>query len=388
MLSQPRVLLVTQDDAMASRVSSALNSKRRISLGGIHQEVSELRDRLSSPNGQAAVVDIDADPARVLADLRTILSDNPHACVVVVSSKVSEDLLLGAMQAGAKDFLRKESLELELDQVLERVLSGRTSTQVARGSIISVFSVSGGCGATTVALNLANELHLASSERVLLVDLDSHYGTVSTYLEITGQYGIADVLSHNGPVDSHLIESCACDYQRGFHVLLSPAAVEGNRGHRALHYQNLTDALKACRQGYGYTVVDAPRVPDSVATSLAHMSQLALIVFQLTVKDLKSAHSMASLLTTNGIPRENIVPLANRCKRRGPFVRLEDSKRVLGVDSVRCIRSDWRKAMSCINKGRLLAEVAPRSGLRRDFRRLAGAIMLPKGNKKKTILGK
>ena len=384
MTSQSNVLLITKEDTTANMVSSALNSSQRVALGGIYQEISELRVYLSHTATQAVVVDIDPDPSRVLYDLGMIVTTHPETRVVVVSSRFNEELILEAMQAGARHFLRKESIASELDEVLERLLCNEMEREVTSGSIISVFSASGGCGATTVALNLTNELRLASSEPVLTIDLDSCYGAVSAYLGITGRYGIADVLDHKGPIDKHLIKSSAYNYMGDFHVLISPASVEDS-GSKLLQYQNLTDVLEACRQVYRYTVIDAPRVAESVATNLAAVSKFALVVFQLTVKDLKFARSMVLSLTRSGISREKIIPLANRCKRRGPLVRLEDSKKALGLDSLHRVRSDWRRAMNCVNRGQPLAQVAPRSGLRRDFRKLAAEIYAYETNGNGTV---
>jgi Flp pilus assembly CpaE family ATPase len=109
-------------------------------------------------------------------------------------------------------------------------------------------------------------------------------------------------------------------------------------------------------------------------TDLAGLSDIILVVFQLTVKDVNFARSMVSSLTKSGIAGEKIVPLANRVKRRGPLVRLEDSKKAVGLKSCQAIRGDWRKAMKSINRGRPLTEVARRSGLRSDFLKLAAKV--------------
>ncbi len=65
------------------------------------------------------------------------------------------------MQAGARHFLRKSAIQTELDPVLEHLLSHGPQESTRLGVVLSVFSCSGGCGATTVAINLANELRLA-----------------------------------------------------------------------------------------------------------------------------------------------------------------------------------------------------------------------------------
>jgi pilus assembly protein CpaE len=355
-------------------------------LAGTHQEVSELRPYLANAGAQVVLVDIDPEPSKALDDLNMIMTDYPTTCAVILANRSTKELLLAAMQAGARHLLRKKAIRSDLVQVLEQLTLNGARKNGSSGSIISVFSAGGGCGATTVAFNLANELRLASSKPVLAIDLDSSYGTMSAYLHIAGHYGIADVLDHKGPIDEHLVMSSACNYMRDFHVLASPVSTDSCRS-KSLRYEHLIDALEACRRVYRYTVIDAPRVDEDVAANLAAVSSVVLIVFQLTFKDVKLAHCMLSSLADNGIAPERIIPLSNRFSRRGLLLGLEDSKKALGLDSVHRIRSDWRRALNSVNRGLPLAQVAPRSGLRNDFRKLAAEIRACETNGNKVMVG-
>lgn len=372
MTSESSIVLMTNEQATSELVSSALDSSRHFYLANTFREAPALRAYLSRTPTEAVVVDIDSYQNGILRELSHTVASCPDTRIVVVSSKFSEELVLEAMQAGARHFLRKNSIAAKLDGVLEQLLCGKM-TDVALGEIIPVFSASGGCGATMTAINLANELRLISGEPVLMIDLDAYYGTVSDYLGIQSQYGIANVLSRNKPIDKDLIESSACVYRDDFHVLLSPAGING-RESQTLHLENLAETLEICRHGYRYIVVDAPRLAYSVLVDLAAASKLALIVFQLTVKDLKFTRNLVAFLERNEIPPSKVMPLANRVKKRGPLVRLEDSKKVVGLDSFACIRSDWGKAMKSVNLAQPLAQAAKRSGLRKDFQNVAARI--------------
>ena len=377
-MPEANIVLMTREEATAELVSTALDSSQPLVLSGICEDTSELRSQLSRLAAQVTIVDIDTHSAQVLRDLSLIVTSHPETRVVVISRDFNERLILEAMQAGARHFLRKNCIGAELEEVLQRLLS-ETMKDVTLGEIVTVLSASGGCGATTVAVNLANEFRLTSSEPVLAIDLDVCYGTVSDYLGIKGQYGIADVLRRKGSIDKDLIESSAYSYTKDFHVLLSPASTNGHSV-APLQYESLGEALEVCKEQYGYTVVDAPRVPGNVAIDLAAISKLVVIVFQLTVKDLRFTRSLAASLSENGIPSDKIIPLANRVSQRGPLVRLEDSQKAVGLDSFARIRSDWRSAMKSVNRGRPLAEVAHRSGLRKDLRKLATRIHSHKKN--------
>lgn len=368
------ILLVTKEAATVAKIKSALEGSDMLNLAGVCKETSELRSHLSSKKVQAVIVDIDPDPSRILYELANILTAHPKIYIVVVCSHFTKKLALQAMQAGVRHYLEKNTIASELTQELQQLIHGSAKKEAGFGStVISVFSAGGGCGATTVAINLANELKLMTSKPVLVIDLDSCYGTVSAYLGIKSEYGILDVLARKGLIDRHLIQSSAYAYKDDFHVLPSPASIKSPKD-GSLQFDNLPRVLEACREFYQYTVIDAPRLAETDLARLAGLSDIALVVFQLTVKDVNFARSMVLSLTKSGIAGEKIMSVANRVKKRGPMVRLEDGKKAVGVKSLHAIRSDWRKAMKSVNSARPLAQAVQKSGLRSDFKKLAAKV--------------
>lgn len=368
------ILLVTGETATVDKIKSALEGSDLLNLAGTCKEVSELRSYLSNKKVHAVVVDMDPDPSRILYELANILTSHPKIYIVVVCSHFTKKLALQAMQAGVRHYLEKDTIASELTQELQQLIHGSVKKEAGVGSaVISIFSAGGGCGATTAAINLADELRLLSSKPVLVIDLDSYYGTVSTYLRISSEYGITDVLTRKGLIDRHLIQSSAYAYMDNYHVLPSPASIQSTKA-KSLQLENLPRVLEACRQVYRYTVIDAPRMSEDDIAKLAGLSDVVLVVFQLTLKDVNFARSMVLSLTKSGIAGDKIISLANRVKKRGPLVRLEDSKKAIGAKSCRVIRSDWRKAMKAVNKAKTLAQVVQKSGLRNDFRKLADEV--------------
>jgi pilus assembly protein CpaE len=247
------------------------------------------------------------------------------------------------------------------------------------GSIITAFSAGGGCGATTVAINIANELRIQSEEPVLMIDMDQYYGAISNYLGIFGKYGIAEVLEHEGPIDKNLIATSATEYKENFDFLGTRPHL-GDTNFKSFNEEHLRQALEACKHGYKYTVIDAPRGSKQVSDVLASMSNVILVVFQMTVKDIKTAKLLVEELKRIGIKPQKIVPVANRFRRRGPTVPLEETKKVLGQETLQHIRNDFKNVTNSMNVADFLSECAPRSGIRKDFQSLASKIYNCKGN--------
>lgn len=371
------VLLITHDEHARDTVQSVLQSASPPRTANVFDGLAPLRARLASAAGAGeqslALVDIDADPKYTLFEMSRIVAAHPRVRFIAVSRAFDEKLILDAMQAGARHILRKAEIQAELLTVLENLLSHGPQESKRPGIVLSVFSCSGGCGATTVAVNVANELRLATEGRALVVDLDVHYGAAASYLGVKGRYGVGSLLNRQEPIDRHLIQTTAVSHCDGLDLLLSPASAEADAG-AGLHPANLLAALEVCRETYDHVVLDAPRVSRKEMLDLASVSQMSLLVFQLTVRDVQFAGSTIAYLTDHGIPRERILPLANRVRRRGCLLRLEDGERVIGAGRLCAIRSDWAKAIRGVDRGRLLAEIARRSGLRRDYRRLVAKI--------------
>ena len=371
------VLVVTNESETAASVRTVLASRAASERCGVCRNVVELRTRLAKPGSNgvvgAVLVDIDQDGDRVLYELGRLIAVHPGIRFAVLSTDFSEQLILQAMQAGARQFVRKNNIAEQLDEVLDHLLSSKVETTSRSGDVISVFSCSGGCGATTVAVNVANELHLLTSAPSLIIDLDPYYGSVASHLGIKGNYGIAHVLSREASLDAHFVKTSATRAGDGVDVLLSPAVTTADAS-APMNYGNLLKAVEVCREPYRYVIIDAPRVPESVMADLASLSQAILIVFQLTVRDVAFARSRISFLNDRGIAGDRILPVANRVRKRGPLLRLRESKRAIGLKSFASIRNDWSEAVKSINHGQPLANAAGRSRLRRDFRKLAEQI--------------
>ena len=94
----------------------------------------------------------------------------------------------------------------DLPQVLSRLTPANVPMTPGEGTVITVMSASGGCGSTTLAFNLANEIAVSGGQPLLLIDMDWYYGAAAPYLGIEGRYGVAAVLTHEGHIDAHLVQ--------------------------------------------------------------------------------------------------------------------------------------------------------------------------------------
>jgi pilus assembly protein CpaE len=365
------VLLVTADPGTSGAVSEALASNGHFVPGTPCRDLRELETALERRSVRGVLVDLDPEPARTLAALDPIIARFSTTRFIVLSETYNSDWMLAAMQIGARHFLLKQAIQADLSDALNRLIPP-TEEATSGSAVVTVLGASGGCGATTVAINLAHELHLKLGHDVLLVDLDYARGAIGTCLGLEGRYGIADVLADRHRIDTHLISSTTVSGGKGVHVLLSPASTQTGKSVR-LQAENLRPALDACKRAFRHAVVDAAHLlPDEVA-QVALASSLCLLVTQLNVKDVRTASRLAAALMSQGLPRTRIVVLVNRCGSRA-MVSLRDAQTVLGDVAVRTIRNDYKGAIRAVNFGQALAEAAPRSKIRRDLQDLVDLV--------------
>lgn len=367
------LLLVTAHTPTIGAVASALNQNGRFATECVCRDLDHLIAHLEIEPVAAVLVDVDDAPKRTLARLEPIIARFAETRFIVLSSDQEYGVMLEAMQIGARHFLIKQDIAADLAGVLARLVPCGPARSGISGTIITVLGASGGCGATTVSVNVANELQLLYEEPALIVDLDCCYGAAASYLGVQGEYGLADILSDHTRIDSNLVRSTAQAYAEGLHVLLGPTTTGEAPGDR-LDYAHLGEVLDACRRAYRYTVIDAPRLPLDVTADLCLSSRCTLLVFQLAVKDVRFAQTLLAALMDRGIAADRLLLVANRCSRRHTMVTTKEAEAALSGFSVVAVGNDFTSAIRSLNYGQPLAQAAPRSTLRRELRSLAATL--------------
>ena len=368
------LMTVSRDARVIEEIGDAAMTTGCFSETRSLESVAELTVALEQNGAAAVVVDVDDRPQEMLEELEPLIERFAGMRVIVVASEQRQEWMIQAMQAGARHFLAKSAIATELSDVLKRL---RPAESVGPGSdtraVVSIMSAGGGCGATTLAVNLAEELGRLSKGSTLVVDLDCAWGGVTGYLDVTAKYGIADVLADARRIDADLIRSTAARYSDRLNVLASPAAISFQDAD-SLSYEHLSRALRSARQAYEYTIVDAPRLTTQGAVDLARSSDLTIMVLESNIEDIRIARRRLEELIERGVPRDRIVALVNRYHRRRTSVPWSEMKRSLDFVQIGRLCNDYARVAAGINYGKPLAEISPRSPFRRDVHELAKSI--------------
>jgi pilus assembly protein CpaE len=367
------VLLLTNELKTVTAVTSALESNGKLDPKDVCRDLSDLKSRLDGDTIPAVLVDIDPEPGKMLSAIESLARTFAETRFVVLSETMQSELLLQAMQAGARHFMLKHCIPVDLAGILKRLCPPELYAR--SGSAVTILSAGGGCGATTLAVNLAAELSALDTppDPALVVDLDHHYGAVSTYLAVQGQYGVLDLLNRAGPIDAELVQTTALVSPQKSHVLIT--GTTGTLDHATeVDPRRFGELVQACQSSYRWTILDAPRVPTALAAELVMRSDVTFLLMQLTIKDIRVARQMLSGLAERGVPESSVRLLVNRYRRRGSPFTLEQARTAMGLapsHPLGVLCNDYQAVSEAVNLGKSLAQVAPRSEFRKELQKMA-----------------
>jgi len=309
----------------------------------------QIADLVASQEPNLCVLEVSDPPDRALALIPELLRVDAKLPIVVVLASNDPELVLRCLRAGASDFLMQpftiEQVEAAL-QKLSRLRPGRTTNP---GKVYCVMPAKGGCGASTIASNLAFQFKRLGNKRILLADLDPLAGTLSFLLKIKSNYSFMDVLQRSGEMDVDLWKAVVTN-QQGVDVLLSPEVMtEG--------VSDLSDAsaiIEYARGTYDMVVLDAGGVYGEWNLSLAQLSDEILLITTNELTSLQGVQRALTYLDNNRAGRWKIRLIVNRYDRHVGL-----NKDVIGTalhtDIYHLVPADYDAVQKALMEGKPLA---------------------------------
>ena len=205
------------------------------SIGGEVRAVGNLRAAAqlldSDPAEVLVVIGPDAATHEALAISAALRLDRPAVGVVWARDHVDVELLTLALQSGVREVVPAgDHAALAAACQRSRDVSRRMLTaapaednESARdGRIITVFAAKGGCGKTTLSVNLGVVLARDLGRKVCVVDLDLAFGDVAISVLLDPARTIVDALPMAGHLDVTGAASLLTTYRQGLAMLLAP----------------------------------------------------------------------------------------------------------------------------------------------------------------------
>lgn len=324
MTSIPDILVLTDDPQLQGELQTAAAAlgvrQPRVRFAADHAALLEaIRSRppdvVLAPFG-----DTHGDVARLAKELATFAPPVPLAAIFRPNGfrdNVSEsNVLIEAMRAGTRDFLRRPISTTELRTLLDnlRPVNGHASSLPANtfGRVITFISNKGGVGKSTLAVNTAVGLAMRHPGCVLLIDGSLQMGVAAALLDVQPESTLSDAAAERDRLDVTMIRQIATQTPFGVHLLAAPRdAIDAMEVDDALMSRIITLA----RRTYDFVIVDTFPMFDRVVVATLDLSDRAYVVMENVVPTLLGAVKLLEVLERIGFPAERQRLIVNRMQR-------------------------------------------------------------------------
>ncbi|HUB38786.1 MAG TPA: AAA family ATPase [Streptosporangiaceae bacterium] len=328
-------------------------------LSGIDGEVRKA-DTLAAT---AKLLDSDPNESLVIIGPRAVTSDalafaaalrlaRPAVGVILARKEVDVALLSRAMQSGIRDVVlvgddaAMAAACRRSYEVSRRMLAPPSEDEAVPGQIVTVFAAKGGCGKTSLAVNLGVVLARQGAGRVCVVDLDLAFGDVAISVQLDPLRTITDALPMAGHLDASGAASLLTRYQPGLDMLLAPVT-PGDA--EKIPPRLVGEMLAILRSMYDFVVIDTPaQFSEHVLTAMDVSSQLVLLTTP-DVPALKSLRVTLDMLDMLSYPRQIRSVVVNRADSK-VGLSVEHVQKVVRCEIAALIPSSRAVPVS-VNKG-------------------------------------
>lgn len=231
------------------------------------------------------LISVEEPSARPLETAEALANALPDTPIIIYSSIDSADAVRQAMIFGASDYLVKpitaetvntavfRSLEQEERRQMRR--AGQLSSDMGRGTVITIAGAKGGVGKSMLAVNLAGALKRETGKSVAIIDADAHFGDVATMMDLSPVITVADMLRDIGGIDRSSIRDYKTSHASGVDVFAGALEEEPWLDCAPEKIDAIIDSLA---QVYEFVVVDTAGSFDPFVRHWISASTLSLVV--------------------------------------------------------------------------------------------------------------
>lgn len=364
-------------------IGQSLAPLARGPLFGAALEMAGL-ERLAEAKGAVfdlVLVDVDSvEPAALAAVLDSLAAEPGTPPILLVGARLPAVLVRAVMRLPTSDILEPpysdEQVQAAVYGLLDAAGDRAPPPQTSNTRCWAVMGAVGGAGATTLAIEFANNLAARANREhaVCLIDLNLADGATAAYLGATPAMGLAEFGPAAQRMDAALLAAFTTPIAKGLDLLACP---RDPLAFDQISKEAVLRILEIACEAYDFVVIDMPRQRRSWTLEVLAGSDEVFIVSELTVPALLAARALAGEVEA-AMPigvRSRIV--LNRIATRmfGPAPSIAEAERALERKAEAGITSDWEAAAASVNLGGPISQHRPKSKIVRDVTALVDRLI-------------
>ncbi|MGN0534293.1 MAG: CpaE family protein [Eubacterium sp.] len=320
------------------------------------------------PDVVAFLLDSDEIDSSFLDFVEDLNLNSIGACAVILTNRISVDLVNNAAQVGVRQVMDISIGGEEFCKNISKIVSKERKLSQSvkidrkvRSMVYAFFSGKGGVGKTTICTNTAVSL-ASRGKKTLLIDLDLQFGDADMALDVSPSETIVDLVRDTNGVSIDNLTTCCTSHLSGLSLLASPNSPE-------LAEYVSADKVKAiidiARSYYEYIIVDCGcALTDPVITAI-ESSDTVFMVNDVNILSLKRAKLCLDVLTQLN-QKEKIKMIINRYAKKNA-VKIQDFENLLGIPAYAVISADFKTVNTSLNNGQPVVSYKPRAVISREL---------------------
>lgn len=339
----------------------------------------QLAENVIQHRPDVAIVTLTEDVEEALQGIQESHEAYPSK-VIAVGPSSDARLILRTLDQGVDKYVDSASLDPELPAALRKIGS-QPKIETTRGRVISFLGCSGGCGASTILVNVAAALS-KKNKKTHLLDLDLTSGDVTSMMGLSGTHSISEFCSNLSKMDPTLLQKCLVTANDYLSVMPSPSSYKKidmvtSRGVRK--------AINMLRASGSYLLIDVENSYRPEQAQALFASDVIVLVFRGEFTSVRQASRVLAYFSDLGIPEQRIRLVVNRYVSR-QSLRRGDIESSLQMQTHFIIPENSKHMCAAINRGIPLVIDRPRSPVSQYLSELAssvnGAVDISKNSEK------
>lgn len=380
------IVVISKDPAVGKLVASVAQFRPGTGVRNCDSALSEINGtglQLAEAN-DLVIFRVEGEAERDAAAVREIVQRSGGAAKILALADASMPFagLRSLTEAGVREVLPDTVSADELAAAVRKCLDPVEPKPAAAGAhgsregmVIAVSKASGGAGATTLAVNLADYLtrrrglrKQVAEYRVALVDLDLQFGTVGSFLDLQPNRCLYELASEGFVPDQVFAEQSLTETAPGLWVLTAPAEIAPLHSLRPEQVQALISHL---RLQFDFVVIDLPRALAEWLSPVLEASERLLMITGSSVPAICQTRRLLDFYAETSMNLKADIVISRERKPLIAASHHKEAAKLLQKPFTYWLPDDPSAAAAAADQGAPLSAAAGRSGLAKAVRRLA-----------------
>ena len=315
-----------------------------------------------------------ADAAAPIAEVSSARTVGGAELKLVAVGNVNDvTLFRDLLAAGCNDYLVKPATREALAAVLEKGSATALAGDGGLGQVIVFVGSRGGVGTTTTAVSCAWLLAEERGQRVALVDLDLHFGTIALKLDTDPGGGLCEALEQPSRIDSLFIERAMVKVTDNLRVLAAEASATQ---HLIVDAGAVDMLLYELRRKFARIVVDLPRGATPVQRVVLAAASHVVVLCERSLAGLRDTIRLQTMMREQS-PQVHVWLVEAGATGGRALIGKSEFQKGIGHALNAGISFDPKSAGAAVNSGQPLPVAVPRAPIVREFRQLAELVAGP-----------